>query len=99
MQPYEPFSEAVREDPYPYYAALRDEAPLYWAEEARAWCVSRYDDVQFVLRSAELFSSDAMRTMLLGTRPGVNPAEDPDSMARALALMQALSFPMEELIG
>ena len=31
--PYEPFSDAVREDPYPYYAALRDEAPVYWAEQ------------------------------------------------------------------
>jgi cytochrome P450 len=99
MDPYEPFSEAVREDPYPYYAVLRDEAPVYWAEEAQAWCVSRYDDVQFVLRNAELFSSDAMRTMLMGTRPGVDPLQDPESMARALALMQALPFPAEELIG
>jgi cytochrome P450 len=99
MEPYEPFSEAVREDPYPYYAALRDDAPVYWAEEAQAWCVSRYDDVQFVLRNAELFSSDAMRTMLMGARPGVNPLEDPDVMARALALTQALAFPLEELMG
>jgi len=44
MKPYEPFSEAVREDPYPYYAALRDEAPVCWAESAQAWCGSRYDD-------------------------------------------------------
>lgn len=98
MEPYEPFSEAVREDPYPYYAALRDEAPVYWAEGAQAWCVSRYDDVQFVLRNAELFSSDAMRTMLMGARPGVNPLEDPDVMERALTLTQALAFPIEELI-
>ena len=99
MEPYEPFSETVREDPYPYYAALRDEAPVYWAEGAQAWCVSRYDDVQFVLRNPELFSSDAMRTMLMGARPGVNPLEDPEVMARALALTQALAFPLEELIG
>lgn len=99
MKPYEPFSESVREDPYPYYAALRDEAPVYWAEGAQAWCVSRYDDVQFILRNAELFSSDAMRTMLMGARPGVNPLEDPEVMARALALTQALAFPLEELMG
>jgi cytochrome P450 len=99
MDPYEPFSEAVREDPYPYYAALRDEAPVYWAEGAQAWCVSRYDEVQFVLRNAELFSSDAMRTMLMGARPGVNPLEDPEVMERTLALTQALAFPMDELIS
>jgi cytochrome P450 len=99
MEPYEPFSEAVREDPYPYYAALREEAPVYWAEGAQAWCVSRYDDVHFVLRNADLFSSDAMRTMLMGARPGVNPLEDPEVMGRALALTQALAFPLEELIA
>src|SRR5215472_11437884 len=99
MDRYEPFSEAVREDPYPYYAALRDEAPVYWAEGAQAWCVSRYDDVLFVLRNPELFSSDAMRTMLMGARPGVNLLEDPEVMARALALTQALAFPLEELIA
>jgi cytochrome P450 len=99
MDSYEPFSEAAREDPYPYYATLRDEAPVYWAEAAQAWCVSRHDDVQFVLRNAELFSSDAMRTMLMGTRPGINPIEDPDMMARSLTLAQALAFPMDELIG
>jgi cytochrome P450 len=99
MEPYEPFSDAVREDPYPYYAALRDEAPVYWAEGAQAWCVSRYDDVQFVLRNAELFSSDAMRNILLGAPPGINPLEDPAVMGRALALTQALSFPLEELMG
>src|SRR5262249_9554258 len=77
MQPYEPFSDAVREDPYPYYAALRDQAPVYWAKGAQAWCVSRYDDVHFVLCNPELFSSDAMRTMLMGARPGVNLLEDP----------------------
>src|SRR5262245_65307566 len=96
---YEPFSEAVREDPYPYYAALRDEAPVYWAEGAKAWCVSRYDDVQFVLRNAEQFFSDAMRTMLMGAPPGVNPLEDPDVMARMLTVTQELPFPMEELIS
>jgi cytochrome P450 len=99
MRSYEPFSEAVREDPYSYYAELRDEAPVYWAAEAEAWCVSRYDDVQFVLRNAELFSSDAMRTIFMGARPGVNPLEDPEVMARALALTEALAFPIEELIG
>src|SRR5262245_57418336 len=99
MNRYEPFSEAVREDPYSYYAALRDQAPVYWAPEAQAWCVSRHDDVQFVLRNPDLFSSDAMRTMLMGARPGINPLEDPQVMARAMVLTEALAFPLQELIG
>ena len=98
MNAYEPFSEAMREDPYPHYAALRREAPAYWAEDAQAFCVSRYDDVQFVLRNPELFSSDAMRNMLMGAPPGVNPLDDPEVMQRAFTLTQALSFRLEELM-
>src|SRR5262245_22830211 len=74
---YEPFSEAVREDPYPYYAALRDEAPVYWAEGAQAWCVSRYDDVHFVLHNSELFSSDAMPPTLMRAPRRAHPHPDP----------------------
>ena len=95
---YEPFSPAVRDDPYPTYARLREHAPVYWAEQAQTWCVSRYADVHAVLRSAEEFSSDAMRTMLAGGRPGEDPATDPAAMKRLLALAQALPFSAQELL-
>jgi cytochrome P450 len=96
---YEPFSAAVREDPYPVYARLREHAPLHWAEQAQAWCVSRYADVQAVLRSAEDFSSDAMRTMLVGGRPGQDPTSDPAAVQRLLAFAQALPFSAQELLA
>jgi cytochrome P450 len=95
---YEPFSEEVRADPYRYYAELREHAPVYRAEQARAVCVSRHADVLSVLKSAELFSSSAMRTMLLGTR-GADPASDPQAMQRAVAIAQTLPFSPAELIG
>jgi cytochrome P450 len=59
--------------------------------------VSRHADVLFVLKHPELFSSSAMRTMLLGARPGVNPIEDPAAMQRALAITQSLPFQLESL--
>ena len=62
---YDPCLPDWRSDPYPHYRALREEAPVYWAPKTRAWCVSRYDDVMFVLRSPELFSSRAMFTFLM----------------------------------
>ena len=95
---YEPFSDVQRDDPYPLYAQLREHAPLHFAEEANAWCVSRYDDVVTVLRSVEDFSSDAMRTILMGERPGVDPMTDPESLQRMMAFAQALPFPPQELI-
>lgn len=44
-------------NPYPAFARLRAEAPVYWHRSAQTWLVSRYDDVDFVFRSAKLFSS------------------------------------------
>jgi cytochrome P450 len=43
--PFDPFSMAFAEDPYPVYARLRDEAPIYHHEELKFWALSRYEDV------------------------------------------------------
>lgn len=95
---YEPFAAEVRDDPYPHYAALREHAPVHWAEEAKAFCVARYEDVRTVLRDAERFSSDAMRTLLMGVPPGADPQSDPVAAQRMLVFAQALPFPLESLI-
>lgn len=62
---YDPMSPRWRDDPYPTYRMLRDEAPVHWSEESRTFCVSRYDDVQHVLNDTETFSSRAMFTVLM----------------------------------
>ena len=62
---FEPFSAALRGNPYPAYRRLRDEAPLHWAPGAGCWCVSRYDDVLAVLNDPDRFSSEAMFSMLM----------------------------------
>ena len=61
---FDPLRDVGCLDPYPLYRALRDEAPVHLAPESGHYCVSRYDDVQEVLRSPELFSSRAMLTVL-----------------------------------
>lgn len=61
---YDPFSMAFRADPYPHYARLRAEAPIYYSEPARMWIVSRFDDVVGVLKQPDIFSSDAMAAIL-----------------------------------
>jgi cytochrome P450 len=74
---YEPFSAEVRVDPYPVYRALRDGAPLYRAEGAGAWVLSRYEDVHGLLTEPELFSSEAMGSALAGLPPrseGASPS-------------------------
>ncbi|MEE9608694.1 MAG: cytochrome P450 [Myxococcota bacterium] len=63
---YNPFTPEVKADPYPYYAALRKEAPVYRVPGTAMYAVSRYADVAELLTQPELFSSAGMRVMLLG---------------------------------
>jgi len=62
---FDPFSPSWRDDPYPKYRELRDAAPVHYSPEAKVWCVSRYEDVMFVLRGHDEFSSRAMMTQLM----------------------------------
>ncbi len=62
---YDPFDAAYRQDPYPTYRALREQAPVHWAEGTGVFCVSHYDDVVAVLRQPQRFSSEAMRTVMM----------------------------------
>ena len=55
--------------PYPMYQKLRDEAPVYFVEEAGFWIISRYDDCLDAIRDPKTFSSK------MGFRPGAVPAE------------------------
>jgi cytochrome P450 len=62
---FEPFSPAIRDNPYSHYRELRDRAPVHYAPESKVWCVSRYDDVMTVLNDPETYSSEAMFSMLM----------------------------------
>ena len=53
---FSPYDYAVHEDPYPFYARLRDEAPVYHNAELDFWALSKYFDVRGVPRP-EVFSS------------------------------------------
>jgi cytochrome P450 len=61
---YDPFSFACRSDPYAYYAKLREEAPVYWAEASEMFVVARYEDVVSILTDPDRFSNDAMASVL-----------------------------------
>jgi hypothetical protein len=44
----------ILDDPYPTYARLRAEAPLWWHEQTGMWLVSRHRDVDALLRDRRL---------------------------------------------
>ncbi|MFF4235073.1 cytochrome P450 [Actinomadura geliboluensis] len=54
---YSPFDYAVHEDPYPLYARLREEAPLYRNDEIGFWALSRHADVAAAFRDHGTFSN------------------------------------------
>lgn len=54
---YDPFDPALIADPYPRYAHLRDEHPVYYSERLDIYVLSRYDDIFHALRKPRLFSS------------------------------------------
>lgn len=54
------FTPEVIADPYPYFARLREEDPVHWNEKYGVWIITRYDDVVWLLRHPELFSSEVI---------------------------------------
>jgi cytochrome P450 len=54
---YDPFSYEIHEDPYPIYARLRAEAPVYYDPVRGFYALSRYDDVRRALLDHETFCS------------------------------------------
>ena len=63
---YNPLLPEVMENPYPYYAYLREHAPVYWMEPLQAWALSRYANVDFALRSPQIFSSSGFTAQTMG---------------------------------
>ncbi len=54
---YTPFASPQLENPFPFYARLRQEAPVTFTPAFHLWLVSRYQDVQTVLKDPRRFSS------------------------------------------
>ena len=54
---YNPYDYAIHEDPYPTYARMRSEAPLYRNEDKDFWALSRHADVAMGFRDSETFSN------------------------------------------
>jgi len=54
---FSPYDYEFHNDPYPLYARLRAEAPVYRNDELDFWALSRYSDVTLAFRDFEAFSS------------------------------------------
>jgi len=70
IEQYDPMDRACQQDPFPYYAALREQAPVYRHPRNGIYFVSRFEDVSAVLRDPATFSSRFGTTGLIPAAPG-----------------------------
>ncbi len=55
---YDPTSASVRNNPYDTYDRMRDKDPVHRMRLINAWALTRYEDVDMVLRDHKRFSKD-----------------------------------------
>jgi cytochrome P450 len=62
-----------KQNPSPYFAEMREKAPLFWNERMQSYVLSRHEDVAFALKNAALFSS--AKVQIAGRQRGLFQAE------------------------
>ena len=71
------FAPEVIADPYSYFARLRAAEPVHWNDRFQLWVVTGYDQVVWLVRHHELFSSEIMKNSTSPPYPPVDPADLP----------------------
>ncbi len=69
------FTPDVIANPYAYYGRLRDEDPVHWNRGYELWVITRHDDLVWLTRHHELFSSAVFRN---DPRPAYPPIDELD---------------------
>jgi cytochrome P450 len=69
------FTPDVIADPYTYYGRLRDEDPIHWNDTYALWVITRHDDVTWMTRHNELFSSAVFRNDPKPAYPAIDESD------------------------
>jgi cytochrome P450 len=86
LSAYDPFSPEVLRDPYPWYRALREQAPCHYVKKRGVWVISRYEDVVACARNVAVFSSTGGVSLHWEQRP-MMPMYDPPQHTRLRRLV------------
>ncbi len=54
---FDPYDYVLQDDPYPFYARLRDEDPLHHNEQHDFWVLSRHADIHNAVRTESVYSN------------------------------------------
>jgi cytochrome P450 len=69
------FTPGVIADPYSYYGRLRDEDPVHWNETYALWVITRHDDLVWLTRHHELFSSAVFKNDPRPAYPAIDESD------------------------
>src|SRR3974390_3500605 len=69
------FTPDVIADPYAYYGRLRDEDPVHWNEKYELWVVTRHDDLVWLTRHHEFFSSAVFKNDPRPAYPAIDESD------------------------
>jgi cytochrome P450 len=69
------FTPDVIANPYGYYGRLRDEDPVHWNDTYALWVLTRHDDVTWMTRHNELFSSAVFRNDPKPAYPAIDESD------------------------
>jgi cytochrome P450 len=69
------FTPDVIANPYGYYGRLRDEDPVHWNDTYGLWVITRHDDVTWMTRHNELFSSMVFRNDPRPAYPAIDESD------------------------
>lgn len=65
---FDTLNPALRDDPYPDYAAVRELAPIFWSHVENAWVLTRYQEVAEAYANAQLRNGELGRAVERITR-------------------------------
>jgi cytochrome P450 len=95
---YDPYDLEIAANPWPVYARLREDAPIYHNERYRFWAISRHSDVEAAVADWETFSNSRSDILELVNSEfdmpkGVMMFEDPPVHTMLRGLMNRVFTP------
>ena len=63
--------------PYAYFGRLRESDPVHWNPRAEMWIVTRYEDLVWLVKHHELFSSAVIKTDRRPPHPPIDAGDGP----------------------
>jgi len=80
MLEYDPFSDVMKDDPFPVYARLRAESPVHWLERHDCWALSRFEDIWNAGQQPERYPSPGPTLATIVAGPEAEEGQEPQSI-------------------